>query len=200
MRTNLASVLTTLVLGGFLGLGCSASASIKLKTAEAPPPQETPAPKPKPKFVMKKLNVTKDGQLEGLPGPVVFEEGSDKLSPDSDAVLEAVQKYMEENPAVTLLRVEGHTDDVGDAPKNMDLSKRRSMTVVRWLVDKKIDCKRLIPVGFGQLKPIAPNTTAEGKAQNRRTAFFNAAIKDKPLGNLPVDGGPPGERAGDPCK
>ena len=63
---------------------------------------------------------------------------------------------------------------------------------------KGIDCKRLIPVGFGETKPVAPNDTPDNKAQNRRTAFVNAALKGKPIGGMPVDGG--GKVAGDPCK
>ena len=74
----------------------------------------------------------------------------------------------------------------------------RSIAVAKWLVGKGVDCKRLLPVGFGQEKPIADNKTAEGREQNRRTAFVNAELRKKPIGGMPVDGG--GKVAGDPCK
>jgi OOP family OmpA-OmpF porin len=204
MRKNLPLVVSAMVLGGLLAVGCKAS--IKVGGAEEPAPTPTPTataePAPaapavkKPKIGRRSFKVSNDGKVE-LPGPVVFETGSDKLSPESDAVLEHVQKYLEEKPEVTLLRIEGHTDSDGDDAANQTLSEARSMAVAMWLVAKGIDCKRLLPVGFGESQPVAPNDTAEGKAQNRRTSFFNAAISGRPIAGKPVDGG--GKRAGDPC-
>jgi OOP family OmpA-OmpF porin len=138
-----------------------------------------------------------NGRLE-LPGPVVFETGSDRLKPESDAVLQVVVDYLNAKKDITLMRIEGHTDSDGKPEANMELSQKRSMSVARWLVGKGIDCKRVIPVGFGQDKPIADNKTPEGKAQNRRTYFVNAQLKGKAIGGMPVDGS--GKPAGDPCK
>jgi len=204
MRKNLGRVVSVLALGGLMAVGCKASLKVGSEEPPPPPPATTPAPaptpteapKPKAKLALTNFNVSKEGKL-GLPGPVVFETGSDKLSPESDAVLEHVQKYLEATPNVTQLRIEGHTDNVGQPADNQVLSEKRSMAVARWLVAKNIECKRLIAVGFGDTKPIADNATEDGKAQNRRTAFFNAALNGKPIGNLPVDGG--GKVAGDPC-
>ena len=58
-----------------------------------------------------------------------------------------------------------------------------------------VDCKRLIAVGFGSAKPVADNSTPEGKAQNRRVSFFNAALRGRLIGGMPADGG--GQIAGD---
>ncbi len=66
------------------------------------------------------------------------------------------------------------------------------------LVAKGVDCKRLLPVGFGETKPRAENKTPEGKAQNRRTTFVNAALRGKAIGGAPLEGF--GKIAGDPCK
>jgi OmpA-OmpF porin, OOP family len=203
MRMNLARALSILALGGLFAVGCKASVQVGEAQPPPPPPPATtkpeppPPPKPKPHITPAAFTVSKEGKL-GLPGPVVFETGSDKLSPESDAVLEHVQKYMEATPNVTLLRIEGHTDNVGKPADNEVLSEKRAMAVARWLVAKNVACKRLLPVGFGDTKPIADNNTEEGRAQNRRTAFYGAAINGKPIGNLPVDGG--GHVAGDPCK
>jgi len=200
---NPARALSILALGGLFVVGCKASVQVgEAQPPPPPPPASTPAPppppaKPRPKISATAFNVSKEGKL-GLPGPVVFETGSDKLSPESDAVLEHVQKYLEATPTITLLRIEGHTDNVGKPADNEVLSEKRAMSVARWLVAKNIACKRLLPVGFGDTKPVADNNTEEGRAQNRRTAFYNAAINGKPIGNLPVDGG--GHGAGDPCK
>jgi len=185
--------------------GCTGQVSLSAGTnepAQPPPPAataETPAPAPAaPVQRTKTVNFQMEGGALKLPGPVVFETGSDKLKPESDEVLAIVQDYLEAKPKVSLLRIEGHTDSDGKREANQTLSEQRSLAVARWLVAKGIDCKRLIPVGFGQEKPIADNATPEGKAQNRRTAFVNAALDGKPIGGMPVDGG--GKVAGDPCK
>ena len=191
-----------------LALGCSASLQVggaepKHHKAAPPPPAATPAPTPAP--APPKLNrpIRMVGNKIDLPGPIVFETGSDKLKPESEPVLEVVLQFMNTNKAVNLLRVEGHTDNDGTPPSNMDLSKRRTISVVHWLTGKGVDCKRLIPVGFGQTKPIADNATEAGKAQNRRVDFIKAsengkAVTDDKGKALPVDGG--GETSGDPCK
>jgi len=77
------------------------------------------------------------------------------------------------------------------------MSVRRALSAGRWLVSRGVDCKRLIAVGFGETKPIADNATPEGRAQNRRVAFVNAALRGRPIGDMPLDGG--GQAAGDLC-
>jgi OOP family OmpA-OmpF porin len=206
MRRYVASVMcVALVLGVAVPLsGCTAKASIGSPPEVAPPPPPatpapvTPAPEPeKPKRRLKMKFKMKGEQVE-LPGPVVFETGSDVLKPESDEVLNIVHEYLKETTDITLLRIEGHTDSDGKKDDNQKLSERRAMAVAKWLVAKGDDCKRLLPVGFGQDKPVADNATPEGKAQNRRTAFVNAARNGKPIGGFAVDGG--GKDAGNPCK
>jgi OOP family OmpA-OmpF porin len=138
-----------------------------------------------------------DGNLLKLPGPIVFQTGSDKLKPESDPVLAHVKAYLEHRSDVTLLRVEVHSDAQGSSVFNQTLSEKRALAVARALVARGVDCKRLIAVGFGESKPLAPNTTAEGRAQNRRISFVNAALRGRPIGGQPVDGG--GKVAGDSC-
>lgn len=142
------------------------------------------------------LSFDSSGALK-LPGPVDFDAGSDKLSPSSDAVLEIVRDYLDQSPEVTLLRIEGHTDNEGNPATNQTLSEKRALAVARWLVGAGVSCSRLIPVGFGQTKPVAPNDTPEQRGQNRRVAFVRASIHNKPIGGLMVDGG--GQPAGNPC-
>lgn len=129
---------------------------------------------------------------------VVFETGGAKLKAASSAAIAYVRDYLRDKSYVSLLRIEVHTDDQGQAAANQALSEQRALAVARELVAKGVDCKRLIPVGFGQEKPVADNATAEGRARNRRVAFVNAALRGRPIGGLPADGG--GKVAGDPCK
>jgi OOP family OmpA-OmpF porin len=200
MRKYVAPFMSALMMVGAVAAlsGCEAHAQIGSgpETAKQPAPVKTaepaaPVEKPKPTFKVE------GGQLR-LPGPVVFETGKDILKPESDDVLKIVKDYLDAKPEITLLRIEGHTDSDGDDKANQTLSELRAMAVARWLVAKGTDCKRLIPVGFGESKPIAANDTPDNKAQNRRTAFVNAALRGKPIGGMPVDGG--GKVAGDPCK
>lgn len=181
MRKFVAPVLCALMV---IGLGCSS------------PPPKAKHPRVRKAKPTTTFQVT-DNRIH-LPGPVVFRTGSDALDPISDPVLEVVLDYMTQKPEVTLLRIEGHTDSDGSANANQTLSERRSLSVARWLTDAGIDCRRLMPVGFGQSKPVAPNDTADNKAQNRRVAFVNAAVNGRPVGAAAVDGG--GRVAGDPCR
>jgi OOP family OmpA-OmpF porin len=72
------------------------------------------------------------------------------------------------------------------------------MAICRWLVSNGIDCKRLIAVGFGSMKPIEDSRTPEGKAKNRRMVFELAALRGHLIGGADADGG--GKVAGDLCK
>lgn len=207
MRKFVAPVLCAVMMAGtaVVGLGCTASASFETAKSPEPPPPPPPATPPPPPAEAPPPKKTVNFQMENgalkLPGPVVFETGSDKLKPESDEVLQVVKDYLDAKPEVTLLRIEGHTDNEGTKDKNQTLSEKRSLAVARWLTAKGIDCKRLLPVGFGQMKPIAgtpDKQTETEKDQNRRTAFVNAALKGKAIGGMPVDGG--GHPAGDACK
>ena len=85
-------------------------------------------------------------------------------------VLEAVLAVLREHPEVKKLRVEGHTDNQGNAGDNKKLSQERATAVVAWLAGKGIDKTRLAAVGFGQERPVAPNTsrTAASSCTSRR--------------------------------
>jgi len=138
-----------------------------------------------------------DGALK-LPAPVAFEVNSGKLAPAGHETLSVVADYLAAKPDVTLLRIEGHTDNGGPAAASQTLSEQRAMSVAKWLVDHGVSCKRLVPVGFGETKPIAANDTPENKAKNRRVIFINAALRGRPIGGASPDGG--GKPAGDPCR
>ena len=133
-----------------------------------------------------------------LPSPVVFETGGEAIRPESEAALQHVANYLKDKPYISLLRIESHTDNQGDAAKNQLLTERRAMAVGRWLIAHGVECQRLVAVGFGSMKPLASNGSAEGRSQNRRVLFANAALRGRAIGGMPVDGG--GHMAGDLCK
>lgn len=73
-----------------------------------------------------------------------------------------------------MLRIEGHTDDVGDEAMNQSLSERRAAAVREWLVSAgSVAGDRLETVGFGESRPAAEGTSAEARAQNRRVELVD---------------------------
>ncbi len=99
-----------------------------------------------------------------------FESAKWDLLPNSQPELERLVKMLVENPSLTI-QLEGHTDNVGTDANNKTLSEKRVQVVKQFLVTRGIDAKRIQCVGYGKTKPVAPNTTDEGRAQNRRVEF-----------------------------
>jgi outer membrane protein OmpA-like peptidoglycan-associated protein len=103
-----------------------------------------------------------------------FETGSDVVLPDSAPVLRQIAAYLEANPEVKL-QITGHTDNVGAAGGNLDLSQRRAASVARALTDQlAVAPDRLTTDGKGDTQPMANNATSEGRAMNRRVEFAKA--------------------------
>jgi OmpA-OmpF porin, OOP family len=100
-----------------------------------------------------------------------FDTDSDRLKPESAAVLKAVANGLDKNPNLKL-EIDGYTDSTGDAAHNTDLSKRRAEAVKTVLISQYgVDAARLTSSGFGAEKPMASNDTPDGRAQNRRVEF-----------------------------
>ncbi|MEO6820462.1 MAG: OmpA family protein [Ginsengibacter sp.] len=99
---------------------------------------------------------------------VFFDSKSTVLKPESIAELDNIVRLLNENPTTNIL-ISGYTDNLGAPPDNLKLSTGRALSVVNYLLSKKIDKTRLSNKGFGEAKPIGDNTTEAGKALNRRT-------------------------------
>jgi len=102
-----------------------------------------------------------------MPGNVTFATGSSGLSPEFFDVLNSVSKVLKEFDQ-TVVEVAGHTDSVGSEEYNQELSERRSLTVSEYFVSRKISAERLIPIGMGELRPVADNDSESGRQANRR--------------------------------
>jgi outer membrane protein OmpA-like peptidoglycan-associated protein len=99
---------------------------------------------------------------------ILFDTNSDKLRPESDAVLGQIGEMLTKH-ADLRLGIEGHTDNVGAAAANTTLSEKRAAAVKAYLVSKHgVDAARLESKGFGASKPVAPNTDEAGRQKNRR--------------------------------
>jgi outer membrane protein OmpA-like peptidoglycan-associated protein len=97
-----------------------------------------------------------------------FETGEFTLKPEADSILANVIRILNYNPGLKC-RIEGHTDNVGSAKDNQVLAQNRAEAVANALKARGLPESVKISVqGFGLSKPIAPNTTDAGRAQNRR--------------------------------
>lgn len=99
---------------------------------------------------------------------ILFDVGSDRIRPESTPTLVEIAGMLSEHPELKLM-IEGHTDNVGAVAANQALSEKRAAAVKAYLVATNgIDAARLTSKGFGASKPASPNTTAEGRQNNRR--------------------------------
>ncbi len=114
---------------------------------------------------------------------ILFDVNSDRLKPESFATIKAIADIMKEDPTLTL-QILGHTDSDGDEVSNLDLSKRRALSVKNELVSKYgCEASRLQSDGKGESEPLAENTSAVGKAKNRRVEFLT--VKSVPATGAP---------------
>ncbi len=105
---------------------------------------------------------------------VLFATGSAELLPASFVELGRLRSLLSENPTVKI-RLQGHTDNVGDPAANLKLSDARAAAVATYLTAQGVAAERLSSAGFGESRPVAPNSTAEGRRLNRRTEFVVVA-------------------------
>jgi outer membrane protein OmpA-like peptidoglycan-associated protein len=98
---------------------------------------------------------------------VLFDQGQWDINPRVYPALDEVVSILKKNPQLKL-EIQGHTDNRGSAKHNQWLSELRARVIRGYLVKKGIDGKRLTWAGYGFIKPVAPNDTPEGRAQNRR--------------------------------
>lgn len=109
-------------------------------------------------------------RLEFATKAVQFETNKDALKKESYPILDEIVGILREYPAYTL-SISGHTDNIGEQARNLELSIDRAQACVDYLVFRGIDANRLRSAGFGETKPIAGNNSSEGRALNRRVEF-----------------------------
>jgi outer membrane protein OmpA-like peptidoglycan-associated protein len=98
---------------------------------------------------------------------IQFETGSAKIKQASFSEIDQIVEIMKEY-TFTKFDIEGHTDNTGKAESNKSLSQQRADAVKAYIASHGIANDRLLAVGYGSDKPLAPNTTAAGRTQNRR--------------------------------
>jgi chemotaxis protein MotB len=109
---------------------------------------------------------------------VMFDSGEAVLKPDGEAVMQKIAGILKEHPQLTI-HVVGHTDNVpirsnaqSKFASNWELSTARALAAVHFLTERAgVDPHRVGAVGYGEFRPVADNSTPEGRAKNRRIAI-----------------------------
>jgi OmpA-OmpF porin, OOP family len=136
-------------------------------TPVAPPPPPTDAGPTLARVIGDQIQVM---------GSINFSRSRDRIEGSSSfRVLESVLAILVSHPEITRVEVQGHTDNAGNAERNTALSERRAERVRLWLVEHGIDGARVTARGFGPAQPIESNSTAAGRARNRRVEFHIVA-------------------------
>lgn len=102
---------------------------------------------------------------------IQFETGKDVIKKESNVILNQIARVLMENPTYTI-EVQGHTDNVGSVELNNELSDKRAHAVRIYLIEKGIGADRITAKGYGDSRPVASNSTAQGRTKNRRVEFI----------------------------
>ena len=123
------------------------------------------------------VSVTRVGDdiILNMPGNITFQTDSSDLNPQFFGVLDSVGLVLTEYDK-TVVEVAGHTDSTGAAEYNQALSERRAATVATYVNSRGIDRQRILAYGRGLTQPVADNSTASGRAMNRRVELTLSPI------------------------
>ncbi len=102
-----------------------------------------------------------------MPQDILFAVDSAALRPDLRRDLQAIAANLQRYPD-SLIQVTGHTDSTGSMAYNQSLSERRADSVASVLIESGVSARRVVARGAGQSQPVASNSTASGRSQNRR--------------------------------
>ncbi|MEJ6656039.1 MAG: OmpA family protein, partial [Pseudomonas sp.] len=137
-----------------VGLNFGGAAPVVAQAEPAPAPAPAPEPAPEVQSVRVELDVK-------------FDFDRDTIRPEYRQDIQSLAEFMKTYPSVTTT-VEGHTDSVGTDAYNKDLSERRANSVREALIAEGVESSRVNAAGHGEANPIADNSTADGRAMNRR--------------------------------
>ena len=103
---------------------------------------------------------------------IYFDFGKASIQPRSYSLLDEIGAVVKDHTELRKIRIEGHTDSVGDDISNLKLSQARADAVKAALIQRGIEANRLDAAGFGEMRPIASNDDEEGRSKNRRVEFI----------------------------
>lgn len=132
-----------------------------------------------------------------LPSTIEFDTHAYDVKDNKDPMLDYIAQYLKDRPTITKLRIEGHVYTEKSAADNLKLSLQRAAMISYYLTERGVSCDRLIPVAFGDMKPVAP-TDECNLTYNTRVDFFNAELNHKAVAGNAVDGF--AAKVFDPCE
>jgi outer membrane protein OmpA-like peptidoglycan-associated protein len=143
------------------------------KTEPKPKPKTEPKPQPstEPKAESRTTVVAADTLEKYIPKNVFFEQGKSIMLEKSKPGLDNLAGYLLRNPQFKL-KIEGHTDIIGDMGMNKTLSEERAKVVAEYLATKGVEEHRLEAKGYGSSRPLVTGNSKKGYPENRRVAFF----------------------------
>jgi outer membrane protein OmpA-like peptidoglycan-associated protein len=121
---------------------------------------------------------TENGVLVNLSNDILFDSGSAILKPEAMSELNRVGDILAKYPE-DRIKIEGHTDNVGAPMMNEQLSLRRAEAVKNVLISRGVNEKQILVLGAGKSRPVADNSTAEGRARNRRVELHIDVPQDR---------------------
>jgi OOP family OmpA-OmpF porin len=113
-------------------------------------------------------------EKEGAPGvlpEIYFASDSAEITPESEKRLEKCWAAIQTHPYEKIV-IKGHTDSTHTQKYNLELSLRRAQAVAEWLIEQGLDGNQLESKSYGESRPVADNSTVEGRALNRRVEIF----------------------------
>lgn len=132
------------------------------------------------------ITQTKRGVEISSANSILFDTGKYELEPSGQKFLDRVANIMLTKTKKNAI-IEGHTDNVGGATFNQDLSELRALTVMKGLVDRGVPKSRLKAVGYGVTRPVADNGSDNGRRLNRRTDIIILGESANNIGNPFLD-------------
>lgn len=127
-----------------------------------PPPVAPPQPPPRVEV--------KDNQIT-ISEKIQFDVDKATIKPESDSLLDEVAATFKKNPQIKKVSVDGFASSEGDAAFNKRLSDDRAKSVLAYLTSHGVEKTRVVAKGWGIDKPIADNSTEDGREKNRRVEF-----------------------------
>lgn len=106
-----------------------------------------------------------------LKGTIGFRPTTAELAEGSTALLDEIADLLLAHPELRKVRIEGHTDNVGNPKVNQKLSEERAMAVRSYLIKQGVEPDRLVAEGYGSAQPLVPNLSRTARLKNRRVAF-----------------------------
>jgi outer membrane protein OmpA-like peptidoglycan-associated protein len=173
---NVAIAAAGVVVFSGLIAGCGSAPPVAVVPPPPPPPavvvEAPPPPPPVAKLVAPCDSEIRTGGHIHFPYEVEFDIGKAtiKTTDKTTHILQCLADFLNNTKMVTKFRVEGYTDNAGDATMNQTLSENRALAVTSWLTSHGVTTN-VWGKGFGPQRPVAPNDTPEHMAMNRRVEF-----------------------------